>query len=283
MVYLLLFVMLLLSAIAVLLLGCIGLSNYPSDELRILFLDVGYGDAMIIQKGARSVLIDGGYPVYTKQLLIALEKMKIAHLDAAILTHPHPDHIGGLYGVLSSGFPVDKVFGVYPLKSPHNPSGFKSFIKTREKNYVQCQRGDVLKFDRDFEFHVLHPDKVTDNLNDSSMVLKLSDPHGNILLGADIGPSVQRELASLFGKALRSRILKCPYHGGPADHSFVSVVNPDKVVVQVGINPYSNPVSETIKKYRQAGAVVMRTDYEGSLLMQIDRDGRLIVRSLNIQ
>ncbi|MFQ5456528.1 MAG: ComEC/Rec2 family competence protein [Nitrospirota bacterium] len=93
-----------------------------------------------------------------------------------------------------------------------------------------------------------------------------------MLFAGDIESSVQKELADIFGDGLMSHILKVPHHGGGDNMTeFIKRVKPDIAVISVGQNIYNAPDPSVIEGYKDIGAKVMRTDIEGTII--IDSDG----------
>jgi competence protein ComEC len=263
---------LIFSVDLLLLSGCAHLSQSPHNGIDIWFFNVGYGDATLVREGTHSVLIDGGYPLVTDYLLKALKTLHIKNLEAAILTHPHPDHIGGLYGIMVSGIQVQKVISSYPLDHPEMPEGFRKFVVSANIPCEIAKRGDYLNFGDRIRFWVCNPDSLEADMNDSSLVLKLEDFGGGLLLGSDIGEKKQNELAKKFGNKLRSKILKCPHHGGYADEKFIEAVQPEIVYVSVGVNPYDNPNEDTLNRYRGIGAAVYFSGIYGTMKIMLSPD-----------
>ena len=245
--------------------------RYPSEgvnRIGIVFLNVGYGDGIIVYRNEEGLLIDGGYSICTDMVLNSLRQLKIHSLCGAILTHPHPDHIGALDGVLRSGFPCSKVGGIYPLQDPANPKGFIDLILDRGIEYQVLRRGDSIDWLSGVDIDVLHPDKLVSDMNDSSMVLKVEQSFFSALLTADIGVDSQRELIGIFKHGLTSTILKSPHHGGALDPHFLEMVDPEWVFVSTGINPYGNPKKSTTKLLINSGRSIIRSDISGSVLFE---------------
>ncbi|MBN1355718.1 MBL fold metallo-hydrolase [bacterium] len=269
-------------AAVLILTGCQPAFQRESGGWDVLFLDVGYGDAAIVSRPPVSVLIDGGYSVWTSCLLDTFRALHIDRLDAVIVTHPHPDHLGGVYGVMASGFPCIRIYGAFPLEHPENPPGFRKLFESGEHEYIQCRRGDRIDVGGVLTFRVLHPDMPGPDLNDSSMVTLMEFCTGNILFAADIGPAAQRDLLRVFGDGLRSGILKCPHHGGVSDPDFIRSVRPDIAVISVGVNPYGNPAPETLEILGQTGAKIIRSDRDGSLRVHCGNGGKISLRKWNV-
>ncbi len=246
-----------------LLAGCLG--QIPVDDTRATawFLDVGYGEAVVVHSQDRTLVIDGGYPVMSEFLVRFLSDRNLTRIHTLVVTHPHPDHIGGAYGVLVSDIDVEHAAGIFNREDHRNPAGFRAALKGMD--YRVLRRGDQMQIWEGSPVDVLHPDDIVPDLNDSSMVLKIELLGRILLLPADIGPAAQQSLIAEYGESLKCDILKAPHHGGAGKKDFVTLTRPEIIVLSVGINPYGNPYPETIQWYLDSGATFLRTDQDGSV------------------
>ncbi len=250
--------------------GCTGLPrkhlpSYHGIHTEIWFLDIGYGDAILIRRGNHAALIDGGYPVVTPIILKFLQDSGIEFLDTTVITHTHPDHIGGVYGVLVSGIPVGKILGIYDPADTANPKGFREYLDSQTPDYRVVRRGDGYDLVPGIPVEALHPKTLVTDMNDSSMVLKTGDSGSGVLFCGDIGLEPQNELVHIYGPKLASPVIKMPHHGGDISEEFLDMVNPEVAVISVGINPYGNPRPETLKALSHRKIKIFRTDTHGTL------------------
>jgi competence protein ComEC len=265
----------LISLILILFTACVPAIHNRLIDTKICFWDVGYGDAITIQQNNDALLIDGGYPSFAPTLLKAINEMHIHTIQFLIFTHPHPDHIGGLYGVLASNFRIGSACGNIPLSDPETPPGIARMIRNRALEYRVLKQGDSLSFGAGISLEVLNPESPVADLNDSSLVMKLETASCAALLTSDIGLQKQRELAIRYGDRLRSAVLKAPHHGGPVDELFLNYVHPQIVVISVGVNPYENPSADALKLYRSSGAEIHITQETGSVCLTMYSDGKI--------
>ena len=248
-------------------------------SLDFYFINIGYGSATLIKlPNGKYFLIDGGYKKFSNKLLSYINELKIKEFEALINTHPHPDHIEGLIEVLKN-YKVKKVYGSHPLNFKNLPEEFqKNFdefallIKNKKIPYQILRRGDVLKLDNTIEINVLHPEHLTDDLNDSSIVLEFKYFKRKVILPADIGPKAQKELFKIYGNRLKCDLLLIPHHGGFSNIDFIKTTNPEIAILSVGKNPYGNPVKKTIYWYKKYSKKLLRTDEAGDIVIKIIDD-----------
>jgi competence protein ComEC len=217
-----------------LLLG-LGLTGTPAGHLVVTFLSVGQGDAALVEwPGGRRWLIDAGPP--GSSLVRALRRMGVRRLDAAIVSHPHPDHEGGLAAV-AAGMPVGASW-------------------TRpEEGLAPGQIGPPGWF-------------VAPSVNDSSRILMLRYGSRRFLFPGDA--EAAEEVASL-GADLRADVLKVGHHGSRTSSSvpFLDAVSPSIAVISAGQgNRYGHPHAEAFSRLR--GVRVYRTDRDGNVEVRTD-------------
>jgi len=254
---------------------------FQSNKLSITFLDVGQGDSAFVSLPDRKVmLVDGGmYDPDMGRAVIApyLWSKGIRSIDYLVLTHPHPDHYGGLIYMIDN-FNIGEVW----LNGRKTAESEDFFVKIREKdiNYRVLRRGDVLEADN-YKVQVFHPyDEffadsergAFSNENSGSMVLKYESDDVSVLFTGDIETEAEESLVPL-GKWLRSDIMKVPHHGGRTSSSsgFLKAVGPQVAVISLGKNnSYGHPHTETIERYRTAGIKIYRTDIDGAITISLN-------------
>lgn len=255
--------------------GNIPLPSMPGatdGKLRAYFLDVGQGDSSVILFGNRTVLIDAGEREYGDVVVDDLRALGVDHIDLLVATHPHSDHIGGMQEVLSS-FPVTEVLD---SGLPHTSSLYENFldeIQARHINYSVARRGDTIDLD-DLRIFILSPPDtlIGDDLNDNSVVLRVSYGTFNLLFTGDAGKTAESQLVKT-GYALDADVLKVSHHGSSdaTGSAFLTRVDPDIAVISVGSeNEYGHPHAETIDRLEATGVKIYRTDIDGTILVVSD-------------
>jgi competence protein ComEC len=250
-----------------------------NSDLRVNQIDVGLGDACLIEApGGVRILIDGGgYPVgdfdMGKQVITPfLLYRKIRHIDYVINTHPHSDHIGGLIHVLRH-FDVSHVVtaGFFPEEKLFRE--LMEAAKEKGVDHLVWRRGDGLRGEG-FKMDVLYPAPADlgDNLNDTSLVLRLT--YGNVafLFTGDIQADVEEKLV-LSGLPLRADVLKVPHHGSSFSNSFpfIYAVRPRLAVVSAGRGQKYLPAPAALERYERLSIPVLGTYRYG--LVEVRSDG----------
>lgn len=228
--------------------------SLPDKQLHLVFCDVGQGDAILISYLQTQVLIDGGPD---NKILGCLSKNMPfwdRQIEMVILTHPEEDHAGGLINVFER-------YGVRYFVS--NGLG--------KSSTVLVKAGDQIKIGS-LHFLVLWPPKdyeINKELNDSSVVLKLSFGHSQALFTGDISEKIEQQL-----DLEEIEILKVAHHGSKFSTSeeFLDKIKPKLAVISVGKNNFGHPTQEVLERLKQAGVKVLRTDQQGNI--EIVSDGR---------
>jgi competence protein ComEC len=258
--------------------------SFRGNKLKITFLDVGQGDSSVVELPDKKVmLIDGGmYEPDMGRAVIApyLWSRGVRSIDYLVLTHPHPDHYGGLIYIMEN-FRIGEVW----LNGRKTTEAEKFFQKIKEMKiyYRVLRRGDVLDADK-YKIYVFHPyDEffadsqrgAFSNENSASMVLKYESDNISVLFTGDIETEAEESLTPL-GKPLKSDIIKVPHHGGRTSSSagFIKTVNPQIAVISAGKNnSFNHPHKETIDRYKAAGVRIYRTDIDGAITIFPVRTG----------
>ncbi|KNZ40607.1 MBL fold metallo-hydrolase [Acetobacterium bakii] len=272
-----LFVMLLL--VFVFLTGCTTNSSSLNTEtkkatvvngtMKVHFIDVGQGDAILIQQGESTMLIDAGDNQYGETVVNYLKDQGVQTLDYVIGTHPHADHIGGL-DVVINNFEVKKI--IMP-KVGHTTKTYEDLllaIKNKGLKITTPVVGETNDLG-DSQFTIIGPNAESYNsLNDYSVAIKLAYGNTSFVFTGDAEENAEKEMLAL-GIDLKADVLKIPHHGSSSSLSdaFLKAVAPKIGVIQLGAdNDYGHPHEETMAKL--AGVELYRTDNNGTVVIESD-------------
>jgi len=243
----------------------------PSDTvLRVTFLDVGQGDAVLLQAPeGQTALVDAG----RGDVVPLLREMGVEQIDLLVATHPHADHIGGMAGVIQSmpvRFYMDN-------GQPHTTATYRRLVAALEARpeitYLEAVPRTISLGSAEIEVLPLLPRGTADHNNRSvALVVRFGDFRA--LLSGD---SEVRQLTHLVGQGLVPglTLLKAPHHGSDNGFTwaFLEAARPEVVVVSVGRNSYGHPKPTALRAFASVGAAVLRTDLAGHVAILGRRDG----------
>jgi competence protein ComEC len=234
----------------------LAVASAPGKHLEVSFLDVGQGDAILIQQGTQQILVDGG-PSPNAICLELGEKMPFwdRNIDLLVLTHPQEDHIAGLVEVL-------RRYRVEQVLEPgfeYDIPAYKEWLKLIDEKNIKrtiAQAGQQIELGDDVRIDVLHPregflENTNSDVNNSSVVLHLVEGEISFLLTGDIENESEQELLYHHARELESTVLKVGHHGSDTSTcpEFLEAVDPRVAVISVG--------AEAKEKYGHPGKEVM--------------------------
>lgn len=253
----------------------------PSGDLEVDFLNVGQGDAALVKTPyGQNILIDGGPDNAVLSELAKNLPWWDRRIDLMILTHPHDDHVAGLIDVIKR-YNVEKILYTGVIHSAPNYLAWLELIKENKVPLIIIDRPQTVKLGEDCELRIIYPGqsllgREVNNLNNSSLVIKLIYGRTGFLLTGDIETEVEQELAK-SGADLSADVLKVSHHGSDASNSqeFLEKVKAKIAVIQVGKdNDFGHPSLRVIKRLEKTGARVFRVDLDGTV--KITSDGENI-------
>ncbi|WP_437832243.1 DNA internalization-related competence protein ComEC/Rec2 [Sorangium sp. So ce1153] len=258
----------------------------PRGVLRVSVLDVGQGDAILIDlpEGGAMLVDAGGFvgsPVDPGARVIRplLRSRRRARLDAVVLSHPHPDHFGGLPAVVE-GVEVGELWDTGQGEAEGAGPVYAKLLSDLRRRGVPVVRPaslcgrpralsgatvEVLAPCPD-----LHPDR---GANDNSFILRLTHGAHAALLVGDAEHEAEEALVARYGAALRADLLKVGHHGsrtstGPA---LLDAVDPAVAAVTCGVrNRYGHPSPEVLSRLSARGVAIARMDRGGALIWETD-------------
>ena len=270
-------------AVGIALLGA-ALAQRPDGLLHLWALDVGQGDALLIQtpRGG-GLLIDGGPdPAALERELGRHRPFWDRGLNLLVLTHPHADHITGLIDVLAH-YQVASV-----LETPFQDGdreledAWHGRLTLAAVPVTPAQAGQVVQVEPGLALRVLYPPPqllhgTHSDINNSSVVLRLEYGAIRMLLTGDIETEAGRVLLADAPDALSAQILKVPHHGSSTGLSpeLLAAIHPTVALISVGAkNTYGHPAPDTLRLLHDAGVTTYRTDLQGTI--ELLSDGRQV-------
>jgi competence protein ComEC len=259
----------------------------PSSEVIVRVLDVGQGDATLIENGTSRVLIDGG-PQSTRmgELLDSLD-LNGKTIDVVILTHQHADHLVGLRALFESARQI-KVRFFFENQDPYTTVNLRAL---RDSALARQKRGELVYRDTDdpcangrpictitmnggAKLHILRPLPASTDPNDRSVAVKLVGPDSAGFSMWFAGDAEHDAISWFLGRAryakdpgMRVDVLKADHHGscnGVTD-AYLDATHPSLVVASVGNNGYGHMHEQAKAEYRARGIPWYRTDQNGAI------------------
>lgn len=252
--------------------GCSSNSGVSADnQLKVHFIDAGQADSILIQQGNNSMLIDAGNNEDSETVRNYIAKQGIKKLDYVIGTHAHEDHIGGLDYVINN-FEIDKI---YMPKATSNTKTFEDVvtaIKNKEMKITTPVPGDSFKLG-EADCKILAPNSASyEDLNNYSIVIKVTYKNNSFMFTGDAEAISETEVLNK-GFDVKADVLKIGHHGSSSSTSdeFLKKVSPKYAVISAGKdNDYGHPHKEIMKKLKDSGIAVYRTDESGTIICTSD-------------
>ncbi|MFZ2975433.1 MAG: ComEC/Rec2 family competence protein [Candidatus Moraniibacteriota bacterium] len=262
------FFLIFLFTISLILAGIIWHSQ--NQKLKIIFFDVGQGDAIMISQGQNQILIDGG-PSGQKEMeklgkYIPFWDRKI---EIVIATHPDQDHIGGLIDVMKN-YKIGKVIDNSAESDSQVYKNYLEIIENKNIERLKGKEGMNIKI-KEANLAIIYPSfNLINNPKDTnadSIVAKLTYGQNFFLFTGDF--PLEKESAFLDAKFdLSSKVLKVSHHGSKnaTSQEFLNKVNPIDAIISVGKNnSYGHPAGELLERLKVKKINVLRTDEKGDI------------------
>lgn len=263
--------------------------RFTRETLEVTFLDVGQGDAAVIE-GPRgfTALIDGGgtydgaFDPGERVVEPFLRSRGIRTLDLVALSHPHPDHLNGLLRIMER-FPVRQLWT--SGDDGRNPMYTKLLALARAGEVATPTPGLLAR--NAMELRALGPwlgDRIGPppgvSVNDASLVVRLSYAGRSLLFSGDLELDGEAELVARGGTGLpvRSDVLKVPHHGSRTSSTsgLLEAVGPSLAVISLGRqNRFGFPRPEVLERYGERHIRVLRTDLDGAVTVRIEKNGAI--------
>ena len=264
-------------------LTCLTAASMPDKNLHVSFFDVGQGDAIFIQSGNQSILIDGG-PGSQAVCLGLGNKMPYwdRSINLIILTHPHLDHLSGLIETINR-YKVDQIL---VANIPSVTSEYQEWLRLIEdKNipYALAQPGQKIKLGNEVSLNFLWPSDTSSanpdaEIDNNGIIARLIYSKISFLFMADNGHETEsRLIRQRFD--LSSTVLKVGHHGSATSTSpeFLSITQPQIAVISVSSdNHYGHPDAKVLENLKNIK--VYRTDESGTVEFITDGE-RLFVKT----
>lgn len=267
----------------VMIMACISLifaCGLAHATLAIHAIDAGEGEAMlIITPEGKSVLIDTGNLITGHAVAQFLKARSIKVIDHLIITHPHPDHIGGVFTIVQT-FTCYNVYDngedINEVKSKQVLFRWYDELVRSRLDYSVLARKEVLTIDG-VTFTVLWPpkNKEFEGFNNNSLCMLISYKGFTLLHAGDMTAPAEEKLLAL-GDELKADVLKVGHHGfhDASSLPFLRAVSPREAVISINldnVNGYPSP--DVLTRLTDCGATIRHTALNGTISFTVADDG----------
>ncbi len=253
-------------------------SSTADGDLVVHYIDVGQGDCSLIVSNDKTVLIDCGEEDRATGVISYLRALGIKKIDYVIATHPHTDHMGGMYHILDA-FQIGTV--LMPelpddmIPNSINMERMLDVIERKDINAEYAVAGDVLDVGSGGKLEIIAPvHNDYEDLNNYSVVTKLVHGVNTFLFTGDIERAAENDILN-SRKDIRAKVLKISHHGSTSSSisPFLRQVNPQYAVICVGKdNSYGHPKQEILDRLAEVNAQVITTAEYGDIAFVSDGD-----------
>ena len=270
--------LIIISMLSLTLFGCkdSNTNNKTSNtsNMTVHYINIGQGDAELIQVNGKNMLIDSGSRTNKKDLISYLDKLKIKKLDYVIATHPHEDHIGNMDKV------IDKyeIGSFYSPKITHTTKSFENMINSLKKKNLKInviKEGiDSIDLGKNTKVEIFSPKSggygKDTSMNNYSPIMKITYGKNSFLFTGD-AEKLEENYVLNKNYNLKSDVLKLGHHGSSTSTSykFLEKVDPSIGIISCGIdNKYGHPHKETLANLKKLKVKIYRTDKDGTIVLE---------------
>lgn len=261
----------------------------PEGRLRITMLDVGQGDAILLEDGQRKVMIDvgdnkkdklgyGGRTALKMALGRAGVREDVDKINTVIISHHHGDHLGNVKWLAGKY----KVSNIHDNAMPNPSNAISNWLNTelRAGHYHNrvLKAGDRVELGKGYYLEVLAPGDFLSKqdlqrFNNTSIVMKLHYGQFTMLFTGDAEAPVEDYLQQKYGSALKADVLKVGHHGSKTSsiYKFISKVRPKYALISCGDKQiYNHPHKNVVGSLEHLGAKVLTTYEHGNITVTTD-------------
>ena len=247
------------------------------DEAAVYFIDVGQGDCELIRTKNCNILIDCGEEENADEVIRFIRYSGVERLDYVIATHPHSDHIGGMYRILESFDVGTVIIPKIPRDIAPNTlfySKMLNTIKNRGINREYSAAGKIYTLGENASLEIIAPlyDEY-EELNNFSIVARLTHGANTFLFTGDAESLAELDILD-NGIDVSADVLKVAHHGsaGANSRAYLEKVRPKIAVICVGSdNSYGHPHKEVLKRLAQVGCdEIYTTAADGNVVIISD-------------
>lgn len=239
-----------------------------NGNLKVFFIDVGQADSILISNNNENMLIDAGNNEDGAKLVSYLQSLGINNFKYVVATHAHEDHIGGMDDIINN-FSIENFYMPNVVTTTRT---FEDVLDSLEAKQLAFQTPKIADYFYlgSARFEVLYIGNSEEDLNDTSIVLKMTYGSNSFLFMGDATSKIEEKLIS---KNIKSDVLKVAHHGSQysSTKAFLKKVAPSYAIIEVGKNnTYKHPKKITLTKLQELNTKIYRTDEDGTIIATTD-------------
>ena len=247
------------------------IGKFDTDTMKVHFLDVDQGLAILVQLGEDVLVYDGGERDTSSYVVAYLKDQGVTEIDYLISSHYDSDHVSGLIGCLHA-FDVENVIGSDYV---HDSNIYTSFMNAVKEEGVEIQYPAVgTQFQMgEAVITILSPMEIVRDSNSNSVAIMLSYGESDFIFTGDADYKSEREMIENFRYDLDCEVLSVGHHGSATATSevFLEVTTPDYAVISCGKdNSYGHPHKETLQFLNDYEVEILRNDKSGTIVAETD-------------
>lgn len=267
--------------------GGLGIRSVPAvpdagvqSPTAVHFVDVGQGDATLVEQNGEFALIDAGPPEGEEGLLAYMEAVGVQTLRYVFMTHPHADHIGGMEAVLRRYPSAQVLLPQLGKTAEATTSVFVGLLEAIEAEGIATETaklGAVYPLGEG-SFTVLQ-DGIEDEDSNMISTILLFEAEGLRYLSSGDAEKKNERLLLESGQSIQANLFKGAHHGSNTSNSktLLRAMQPALVVVSCGEgNSYGHPHRSALESYESVQATLLRTDVNGTVVVKPDGKGTLV-------
>lgn len=246
-------------------------------DLVVHFIDVGQGDCELIQGPEKTVLIDAGEAEQADVVSAYLRAQGITTIDILIATHPHADHIGGLYKIVEEFEVKTILFPELPDALIPTTRAYERLLDTIDAQGLKINHavpGKKYDLGDGAEMTILAPlFQYTDDLNELSVVCRVDFGNTSFMFTGDASKQSENDMVEKYGSRLSATVLNLGHHGSKtaSQDKWLSAVSPQIAVASLAYdNDYGHPHPQVLKRLEKHGIPLYRTDQHGTIVISSD-------------
>lgn len=239
---------------------------------KVHVVDVGQGSATLLEQNGNYALVDAGPPEGKENLLAYLKALDVQTLEYVMMTHPHADHIAAMPEILTE-FKVNHLILPDFEKAPlPTTSIFEKVLTAAEEKNIPtqtAQEGDIYPLGTGNITILQNGITTQDNYNLLSLMMLFEADGMRAVVTGDAEKSNEKALLE-NAPNIKADVLVAGHHGSSTSNTlaFVQAVNPEIVAVSCGVdNSYGHPHREPLENFESVGALVLRTDENGNIVI----------------